>query len=275
MAYYYAYHSASNSSNFDYIKGYGVSASSEKKLSNVKTGDFVFVIQNVHKSVGYQLCGLYRIEGIDFEEGNVYPHRVQLSDVSKLDDFITLDCHKLSKVLPPAGKESRWDRFMNHFAQTGRTFQKPLDATVIAILKEQLNQQRVDSEDIPGRDENDFYDKVSKALKLQSEERRKRLQNASVHPAKKQVSVWRYDRNPDVVAEVLLRAQNNCECCDAPAPFQRTKDGRYYLEVHHIIPLSENGEDNVDNAIALCPNCHRQEHYGEPRIDKSWQPSKK
>ncbi|HDR2727924.1 TPA: HNH endonuclease, partial [Enterobacter roggenkampii] len=30
-----------------------------------------------------------------------------------------------------------------------------------------------------------------------------------------------------------------------------------------------------DNAIALCPNCHRQEHYGEPRIDKSWQPGKK
>ncbi|WP_254629536.1 HNH endonuclease [Enterobacter chuandaensis] len=275
MAYYYAYHSASNSSNFDYTRGYGVSAGSEKKLSHVKTGDFVFVIQNVHKSVGYQLCGLYRIEGIDHEEGRVYPHRVQLSDVSKLDDFIALDRHELSNVLPPAGKEDRWDRFMNHFAQTGRTFQKPLDATVIAILKEQLTQQRKESEDIPGRDENDFYDKVSKALKLPSEERRKRLKHAPLHPAKKKVSVWRYDRNPDVVAEVLLRAQNNCECCHALAPFQRTTDGRYYLEVHHIIPLSENGKDSVDNAIALCPNCHRQEHYGEPRIDKSWQPGKK
>lgn len=30
MAYYYAYHSASNSSNFDYTGGYGVSAGSEK-----------------------------------------------------------------------------------------------------------------------------------------------------------------------------------------------------------------------------------------------------
>lgn len=87
---------------------------------------------------------------------------MQLSDVSKLDDFITLDRHELSKVLPPAGKESRWDRFMNHFAQTGRTFQKPLDATVIAILKEQLNQQRVDCEDIPCRDENDFTTKSAR-----------------------------------------------------------------------------------------------------------------
>jgi hypothetical protein len=48
---------------------------------------------------------------------------------------------------------------MNHFAQTGRTFQKPLDASVIAILKEQLNLQHVDNEDIPGSDEIDFYDK--------------------------------------------------------------------------------------------------------------------
>jgi 5-methylcytosine-specific restriction endonuclease McrA len=53
------------------------------------------------------------------------------------------------------------------------------------------------------------------------------------------------------------------------------KDGAYYLEVHHIIPLSENGEDSVDNAIALCPNCHRQEHYGEQKIDKNWRPAKK
>jgi hypothetical protein len=66
---------------------------------------------------------------------------VQLSDVSELNDFITLNRHELSKVLPPAGKEGRWDRFMNHFAQTGRTFQKPLDASVIAILKDQLNLQ--------------------------------------------------------------------------------------------------------------------------------------
>lgn len=275
MAYFYAYHSASNTTDFDYTKGYGVSADSEKKLTHVNTGDFVFVIQNVHKSVGYQLCGLFRIECIDFEQDNVYPHRVQLSDVSELNDFITLNRHELSKVLPPAGKEGRWDRFMNHFAQTGRTFQKPLDASVIAILKDQLNLQGMESEDIPGSDEIDFYDKVSRALKLKSAERKKRLKNASVHPTKKKVSVWRYDRNPDVVAEVLLRAKNYCECCHTLAPFQRTKDGGYYLEVHHIIPLSENGEDSVENAIALCPNCHRQEHYGEQRIDKKWRPDKK
>jgi 5-methylcytosine-specific restriction protein A len=35
------------------------------------------------------------------------------------------------------------------------------------------------------------------------------------------------------------------------------------LEVHHKKQLSEGGEDTVENAIALCPNCHREAHYGD------------
>ncbi|WP_442967956.1 HNH endonuclease [Rheinheimera sp.] len=35
-----------------------------------------------------------------------------------------------------------------------------------------------------------------------------------------------------------------------------------YLEVHHRIPLAEKGEDTLENAIELCPNCHIQAHFG-------------
>ncbi|WP_196607201.1 HNH endonuclease [Pectinatus frisingensis] len=34
-----------------------------------------------------------------------------------------------------------------------------------------------------------------------------------------------------------------------------------YLEVHHVIPLSKDVDDTADNAIALCPNCHRELHF--------------
>jgi 5-methylcytosine-specific restriction protein A len=34
-----------------------------------------------------------------------------------------------------------------------------------------------------------------------------------------------------------------------------------FLEVHHIIPLSEGGTDDLKNTAALCPNCHRAVHY--------------
>lgn len=37
-------------------------------------------------------------------------------------------------------------------------------------------------------------------------------------------------------------------------------------DAHHIIPLSENGEDNPENIICVCPNCHKRLHTGEYEI---------
>ncbi len=66
----------------------------------------------------------------------------------------------------------------------------------------------------------------------------------------------------DVVAEVLHRAQGRCERCQNEAPFKSRATGEPYLEVHHRIPLADNGDDTVENAIALCPNCYRYSHFG-------------
>ena len=71
-----------------------------------------------------------------------------------------------------------------------------------------------------------------------------------------------FKRNPDVIAEVLERASGKCEYCNKPAPFKRASDGTPYLEVHHEIFLSQGGDDSVDNAVALCPNCHKEAHFG-------------
>ena len=68
-------------------------------------------------------------------------------------------------------------------------------------------------------------------------------------------------RCPRVVAWVLGKSGRICGRCDRPAPFDRP-NGRPYLEVHHVRPLAEGGGDTVDNAIALCPNCHREAHFG-------------
>ncbi|SFB88291.1 HNH endonuclease [Marinospirillum celere] len=56
--------------------------------------------------------------------------------------------------------------------------------------------------------------------------------------------------------------RENGQACGTPAPFNRKSDGTPYLEVHHKTPLALGGEDTVENAIALCPNCHRKAHYG-------------
>jgi predicted HNH restriction endonuclease len=49
--------------------------------------------------------------------------------------------------------------------------------------------------------------------------------------------------------------------------FQRD-DGSNFLEVHHVVPLGEDGDDTLVNAAALCPMCHRELHYGVERLPK-------
>ncbi|MEQ1936169.1 MAG: HNH endonuclease [Fimbriimonadaceae bacterium] len=45
-------------------------------------------------------------------------------------------------------------------------------------------------------------------------------------------------------------------------------DGRNFLEVHHVVPLAEGGDDTMANAAALCPMCHRELHFGNLRLIK-------
>jgi 5-methylcytosine-specific restriction enzyme A len=102
---------------------------------------------------------------------------------------------------------------------------------------------------------------LEQAFASSPDERQARLATAASKPSRRHVTVMVYNRNADVVVEVLVRADGSCEHCHREAPFSRD-DGRPYLEVHHRIPLSEDGDDTVDNAIALCPNCHRDAHHG-------------
>jgi 5-methylcytosine-specific restriction protein A len=74
----------------------------------------------------------------------------------------------------------------------------------------------------------------------------------------------RFVRDPNVIAWVLEEASGTCDACGQSAPFER-EDGDPYLEVHHVRPLSEGGPDTIDNALACCPNCHRELHFGRQR----------
>lgn len=75
-----------------------------------------------------------------------------------------------------------------------------------------------------------------------------------------------YARDPHVKAWVLRAAEGLCECCDKPAPFI-TATGEPFLEVHHLRTLADGGSDTIGNAVALCPNCHRELHYGANKLE--------
>lgn len=80
------------------------------------------------------------------------------------------------------------------------------------------------------------------------------------NPQSKVSALKIYARSPEVKAWILQESKGICSLCLKTAPF-RMPNGEPFLEVHHIIPLSEGGEDTPDNCAALCPNCHRAVHY--------------
>lgn len=107
-----------------------------------------------------------------------------------------------------------------------------------------------------------FEAEIDASLSDSSANRLARIKSAKRVPEQKVVSTTVFVRNPDVVAEALLRAKGICEGCQRPAPFFRKSDGSPYLEVHHVKRLIDGGEDVLENVKALCPNCHRKAHYG-------------
>jgi 5-methylcytosine-specific restriction protein A len=68
-------------------------------------------------------------------------------------------------------------------------------------------------------------------------------------------------RDARVASYVLRESGGNCECCSSTAPFLKS-NGVPYLEVHHVKTLSAGGTDFITNTVAVCPNCHRELHYG-------------
>lgn len=70
-----------------------------------------------------------------------------------------------------------------------------------------------------------------------------------------------------LVAEIVKeRAAGVCQLCNKPAPFFKKK-GEAYLECHHVIWIARGGADEVYNAVALCPNCHRKMHILDEKSD--------
>lgn len=105
-------------------------------------------------------------------------------------------------------------------------------------------------------DNSAFQNEVLKNLK------QKKQPKGNSTPSIREMRTYQYARDPAVVAYALNRAKGRCERCTKKAPFTSASTGLPYLEVHHVIPLKDGGSDTVNNVKALCPNCHREVHYG-------------
>lgn len=96
-------------------------------------------------------------------------------------------------------------------------------------------------------------------------ELRKKALTSKGPPKKTTRKVAEFVRNPFVVAAALKRADGKCEVPRCTHSLFERDTGSQYLEVHHIVPLGEGGDDTLLNVAAVCPACHRQHHFGTER----------
>lgn len=85
-------------------------------------------------------------------------------------------------------------------------------------------------------------------------------------PSKREIITTYIERNAAVSEKTKRRANGICDLCEKEAPF-KNKEGKPYLETHHVIVLADGGPDQIYNTVALCPNCHRKVHILESPAD--------
>lgn len=85
---------------------------------------------------------------------------------------------------------------------------------------------------------------------------------------KKYVVSVKYERNP-INRELCLKA-NGYKCAVCGLDFEKTYGiiGKNFIEVHHIIPISDIGHtyfiDPIHDLVPLCSNCHSMIHRRKP-----------
>ena len=106
--------------------------------------------------------------------------------------------------------------------------------------------------------------KKTKKLNIEQLELRAKYSHKGV--GKREVTTTTYERNQYVAELAKRKAKGICQLCNQPAPF-RNIDGEPYLETHHIVWLSNGGQDVIENTTALCPNCHKKMHILNLKVD--------
>ena len=112
-----------------------------------------------------------------------------------------------------------------------------------------------------GTAEHQIFDRHELEAKVATLELGARPPTGTKRPWRDQRQIAVVARDPEVHAWILNNADGRCELCGSAAPFAKP-GGRPYLEIHHVDRLADGGADVPDNAVALCPNCHREAHYG-------------
>ncbi|WP_019229015.1 winged helix-turn-helix domain-containing protein [Sedimentibacter sp. B4] len=75
-----------------------------------------------------------------------------------------------------------------------------------------------------------------------------------------QVSINRIKRYQKITRDLKSKYGNQCQIEGCNFTFVQ-KNQKHYSEAHHLNPLANNGSQDEENVVILCPNHHRMMHY--------------
>ena len=79
---------------------------------------------------------------------------------------------------------------------------------------------------------------------------------------------YRYEKSPKLRAAVLNKFGYKCAVCGFDFEKIYGQLGKNFIEVHHMVPVSEKERENdVNNLRPLCSNCHRMIHRLYSRLE--------
>lgn len=88
--------------------------------------------------------------------------------------------------------------------------------------------------------------------------------------ARTQVTVNRYERSASARRQCVAHWGCDCAVCDFSFEKAYGDRGRDFIHVHHIVSMSEIGEeyelDPVEDLRPVCPNCHAMLHRFQPTM---------
>ena len=109
----------------------------------------------------------------------------------------------------------------------------------------------------PNPAQNDQGEKITFPEEIQAAE-------LFIEGAATQVQVNKYERSPAARHQCLSYHGYACKACGCEMGDTYGELGRHYMHVHHVVPLSEIGEnyevDPIKDLIPVCPNCHSMLH---------------
>lgn len=84
-------------------------------------------------------------------------------------------------------------------------------------------------------------------------------------------STNKYRTNPRLAKTALMLADFKCEINKADHITFLSKNGRQFMEAHHLIPMHAQKDfkinlDRVENIVCICPNCHSAIHLGSDSV---------